>query len=49
MGRILGDQLGALVFLADKAVLSSKQKAVMLDFISSPESMKDDFLHLLLW
>lgn len=47
--RILDNQQEALIFLAEKAVLTSQQKAVMLDFISDPEAMKDDFLHLLRW
>jgi len=47
--KIMDDQREALVFLAEKAVLTPQQKAVMLDFISDPEKMKDDYLHLLQW
>ncbi|MBN2252341.1 MAG: winged helix-turn-helix transcriptional regulator [Kosmotogaceae bacterium] len=47
--RILEDQKEALVFLAEKAVFTPQQKAVMLDFISDPEKMKEDYLHLLQW
>ncbi len=47
--RILHNQKEALVFIAKKAVLTSQQKAVMLDFISNPEKMKEDDLHLLKW
>ena len=47
--RILHNQKEALVFIAKKAVLTSQQKAVMLDFISNPEKIKEDDLHLLKW
>ncbi len=45
--RILENQKRSLVLLAEKAVLKPQQKAVMLDFISDPEKMKEDYLHLL--
>lgn len=45
--RILENQKRSLVLLAEKAVLTPQQKAVTLDFISDPEKMKEDYLHLL--
>ena len=47
--RILENQKGSLVLLAEKVVLTPQQKAVTLDFISDPEKMKEDYLHLLQW
>jgi len=47
--RILDNHKEAVVFLSEKALLTSQQKAVMLDSISDPEKMKKDHLHLLQW
>lgn len=49
MEDLLQDQQKALVFLAEKVVLTPLQKTVMLDFFSSPELMKEDFGYLLRW
>ena len=46
---LIEDQEKALVFLAERAVLTPHQKAIMLEFFADPNSMKEDFLYLLQW